>query len=289
MARSTATIYEEIRSQALTLATEANNQSLIDMFNSSSKVAVWKMMFYAVAFAINILESAFDLLRIIIDELISQKKPHSAKWYAEKAKAFQYGFNLVAESDEYDNTGLTDVQISSSMIITHAAVVEQEDRGIRIKVAKTVNGDLTKLSEIELSAFTTYMERIKDAGIKLRITSWFADDLKAALRIYYNPLVLTATGARIDGTDATPVQNAFKEYLRNLPFNGLFVPLLMIDQLQKVDGVVIVKDDVWQAKYGALDYTSIDVEYVPDAGYLRIQDDVLSNDLSIQFLPHAVI
>lgn len=284
MARSIDIIYEEIRVEALSQATTANNQSLIDMFNSTSKVALWKMLFYAVAFAINILENAFDLLKIIIDELISLKKPHSAKWYANKAKLFQYGFNLMPESDDYDNTGLTDTQVAASRIVSHAAVVEQ-DRGIRIKIAKTINGDLGALMTPELEAFTAYMQQVKDAGIKLRITSAIADDLKCTLRIFYNPLVLTSTGARIDGTDGFPVQSAFRNYLKNLPFNGLFVPQLMVDQLQKVDGVVIVKDDAWQARYGALDYSTIDVEYMPDAGYLRIDN----NNLNIQFLPHAVI
>lgn len=286
MARSINTIYEEIRSEAIVLATEANNQNLVDMYNNSSKVAIWKILFYSVAFGINVLENAFDLFRIIIDDLIAQKKPHSARWYAEKAKLFQYGFNLIPESDEYNNTGLTEAQIDAARIVSHAAVVEQE-RGIRIKVAKTVGSDLGALDAGELASFTAYIEQIKDAGVKLRITSSVADDLKCALRIYYNPLVLSETGARIDGTDIQPVQTAFKEYLKNLPFNGLFVPQLMIDQLQKVEGVVIVKDDSWLSRYGALDFSTIDVEYVPDAGYLRISDAELNS--SIQFIPHAVI
>lgn len=284
MARSVNTIYEEIRGEAITLATAANNQYLIDMLNNASKVAIWKILFYSVAFGTNVLENAFDLLKIIIDELIAQKKPHSARWYAEKAKLYQYGFNLIQESDEYNNSGLTDAQIAAARIVSHAAVVEQ-DRGIRIKVAKTVGDALDALIGGELASFTAYMEQVKDAGVKLRITSAVADDLKASLRIFYNPLVLSGTGARIDGTDMQPVQNAFKEYLKNLPFNGLFVPALMVDQLQKVDGVVIVKDDSWMARYGALDYSTIDVEYLPDAGYLKIADQ----DLSIQFIPHAVI
>jgi hypothetical protein len=284
MSRSINAIYEEIRGEAITLATAANNQSLIDMLNNTSKVAIWKILFYSVAFGINVLENAFDLLKIIIDELIAQKKPHSARWYAEKAKLYQYGFNLIQQSDEYNNSGLTDTQIAAARIVSHAAVVEQ-DRGIRIKVAKTVGDALAALNGGELASFTAYMEQVKDAGVKLRITSAVADDLKASLRIFYNPLVLSGTGARIDGTDMQPVQNAFKEYLKNLPFNGLFVPALMVDQLQKVDGVVIVKDDSWMARYGALDYSTIDVEYLPDAGYLRIADQ----DLSIQFIPHAVI
>jgi hypothetical protein len=47
------------------------------------------------------------------------------------------------------------------------------------------------------------------------------------LNIYYNALVLDGTGARLDGTEATPVQDAGTAFLNALPFNGL----MTIDQL----------------------------------------------------------
>jgi hypothetical protein len=288
MARTTQQIFDEIQAEALSLAQAAGNTAMINMLANTSKVAIWKLLFYAVAFTVNVLESIFDLFKADMDDMIKQLKPHSPRWYAEKAKSFQYGMTLIQESDQYDNTALTQSQIDATKIVTQAAVVEQNDsvnRGIRIKVAKTAGADLTALTAGELASFTAYMERVKDAGIKLNVTSAVADDLKADLRIFFDPLVLNGLGQRIDGTSMTPVQDAFKNYLKNLPFNGLFVPQLMIDQLQKVEGVIIVKDDSWQARYGANPFASIDVEYVPDAGYLRI-DDI---NFSLQFLPHAII
>lgn len=284
MARTTQQIFEQIKGEATRLATDANNEGMIDMLNNTSRVAIWKLLFYAVAFGIYVLETLFDLFRIETDETISKLKPHSARWYAEKAKLFQYGFPLVAESDYYDNAGLTQDQIDDSKIISHAAVIEQ-DRGIRIKVAKSAGEDLAPLNAGELASFAAYMEEIKDAGIKLRITTSPPDDLKCQLRIFYNPLVLRADGGRIDGNNEQPVQEAFKNYLKNLPFNGRFVPQHCLDQLQKVEGVIIAEDDLWQSRYGVRDFENIDVEVVPDSGYLRIQD----TDLSIQFIPHASI
>jgi hypothetical protein len=284
MARSIQTIFNQMQAEANRLATEANNETFIAMLNNSSRVAIWKILFYAVAYCTFLLEAIFDNFSLEIDDRIAKLKPSSARWYAEKAKDFQYGFPLVPESDFYDNSLLTQDQIDQSKIITHAAVVEQ-DRGIRIKVAKTVGSDLGPLAAGELAALQEYFAEIKPAGIKLNITSGNPDALKSTLRVYYNPLVLRADGGRIDGNDETPVQSAFKTYLENLPFNGLFIPQLMIDQLQKVPGVIIVKDDLWQARYGALDFNNIDVEYIPDAGYLRIADE----DLIIEFIPHAVI
>lgn len=284
MARTIQQIFDQMQQRAVQLATENNNQPAIDMFSSTSKVAVWKILFFACAFGIWTLETIFDLFRTEIDDRIAVIKPHSARWYAYMATQFQYGYNLPVESDTYDNTALTEAQITASKIITYAAVVEQT-RGIRIKVAKLVAGVKTPLSVDELTAFTAYMEQVKDAGIKLLITSGAPDDLKATLRIYYNAQVLTNTGGRIDGQTATPVQDAFNDYLNNLPFNGLFIPQLMIDHLQAVEGVVIVKDDSWQARYGALYFAAIDVEYNPDAGYLTISNA----NLNLTFIPHAVI
>jgi hypothetical protein len=284
MARTIQMIFDEMKTEAISLATDANSDAMIAMFNNTSKVAIWRLLFYTVAFSIFVVESIFDLFKLEVDDTIKTLKPHSSRWYAEKSKAFQYGLPLMSESDQYDNTGLTQAQIDAMRIISHAAVLEQE-RGIRIKVAKTVGDDLGPLAAGELTAFTDYMEEVKDAGIKLLITSGNPDDLKASIRIFYDPLVLAGDGSRIDGTDSTPVQSALKIFLKNLPFNGLFVPQMAVDALQKVEGVVIVKDDQWLARYGALDFTGIDVEYIPDAGYLRINNI----NLSITFTPHASI
>lgn len=284
MARSIQDIFDSIKGEALRLAMEANNQLVIDMLANTSRVAIWKILFYAVAFGIYSLEVIYDFFRLEVDDRLLQLKPHSARWYAEKAKAFQYGYPLIVESDYYDNSQLTEDQVNDSKIISYAAVVEQT-RGIRIKVAKLVGGVKTALEPDELTAFAQYMEDIKDAGIKLLITSGPPDELKAKLRVFYNPLVLRGDGGRIDGTDNMPVQNALNKYLDNLPFNGLFVPQLAVDQLQAVNGVVIVRDDQWTARYGTLDFAGVDVEYNPDAGYLKIAD----NGLEIAFIPHAVI
>jgi hypothetical protein len=270
--------------QGISLATKAGRADMVAMFNSTSRVAVWKILFWSAAFCINLCQQVYDLFRAETDDKISRLKPHSARWFAQMATSFQYGYNLVAEADYYDNTGLTDDQIGASKIIAYAAVVGQ-DRGIRIKVATLVGGQLAALTAPQLAAFTAYMEQIKPAGIKLLITSSVADDLQSKLRVYYNPLVLLATGGRIDGTDSAPVQSALDTYLKNLPFNGLFSPMLAVDALEKVDGVVLIKDDYWQARYGALDYAGIDYEYNPDAGYLRLA----VGGLDISFIPHAPI
>jgi hypothetical protein len=277
MARTITDIQNEIIAQV------QGNATLSLLLTSNSKTAIWRLTTYVVAVCIWTLETLFDIHTTDVNEVISKLKPHSLRWYAEKARAFQFGYNLVDDADIYDNSTLTDTQIEASKVVDYAAVVEQE-RGLRIKVAKDNGTDLAALSNTELNAFKEYMKRIKDAGVRLNITTGAADGLKLGLDIYYNPLVIKSDGTRLDGTNAEPVQTAIKTYLKNLPFNGVFVLQSIVDVLQGVDGVTIAHLTQAQAQYGALPYQSFAVKYLPDSGYLRLINPA---DLTLNFIPYS--
>ncbi len=251
------------------LAKVAADAVLNTELTSTSDFAIYRLFLYIVAFASWMVENLHDIFKADVNETIAAMKPHSLRWYAEKAKAFQYGYNLVDETDYYDNTGLTVAQILQSKIVAYAAVVEQV-RGLRIKVAKLVGGVLVPLDANELIAFVAYMNAIKDAGVKLNITTAVADKLRLQLVIEINPLVLKLDGSRNDGTDAAPVKAAQDNHLLNLPFNGLYSVQKNIDAIQKVEGVKDLQLIAVQTKYGNLNFTSVNISVVPDAGYLRI-------------------
>jgi hypothetical protein len=165
--------------------------------------------------------------------------------------------------------------------VAYAAVVEAE-RGLRIKVAKDNGTDLERLHPTEeMPAFTAYMNRVKDAGVKLLITSTAADELKLSLEVYYDPLILDSTGSRLDGSDNKPVQKAVRNYLRNLPFNGIFVLAYLVDVLQQVPGVVVPHVLAANARFASLPFTSFGVQYQPDSGYLRLINE---GDLTITWI-----
>lgn len=279
MARTITEIQDDIISRITATA------GLTDL-NSSSKVAVWRMWTYVVAVTVWALENLFDLHKNEVNTLINEKAPHSLRWYANKAKDFQYGSELVHEEDYYDNSNLSEDDLAERKIIAFSAIAEQA-KGLRLKVARIVSGDLDALSVIQLAAFEEYMNRIKDAGVNpLIIESRPADSLKLSLNIFYDPLVLDNTGARLDGTDPDPVRKKTKDYLKNLPFNGTMVLAYLVDALQQVDGVVIPHIGLAQARYGEIPYTPFDVKYSPDAGYLRILNDA---DLQISYTPQSAI
>lgn len=277
MARTITEIQNALIAQVQTDAT------LSGLLTSTSRVAIWRVWCYIVAVCQWTIENLHDIFKVDVNTTIATLKPHTAKWYATKALAFQFGYDLPADSDVYDNTGIDDATIAASKIISYVAVVEQ-DKFLRIKVARTVGNDLTALTNTQLTAFKAYMSLIKDAGVKLSITTGTADGLKLSADIYYDALVFNIDGNRLDGTNATPVQDAIKNYLKNLPFNGVFALQNLEDQLQLVDGVKLIHFTNASAQYGMLAYTNFAVYYIPDSGYLRF---LLDADLQLNFIAYS--
>ncbi len=46
----------------------------------------------------------------------------------------------------------------------------------------------------------------------------------------------------------------------------------MVDAVQAVPGVVDLSPDSTQTKYGALNFTAVNISFIPDSGYLVIED-----------------
>ncbi len=251
--------------------------------NSTSNVAIWLLWTYIIAVCQWTLETLFDAHKTEVNAIIANQKPHTLQWYVSKAKAFQYGMVLPADSDVYAIVPPVDPSI---LIVAYAAAVELSSL-VRIKTAQLIGGVLAPLSGGQLTSLAAYMNRIKDAGVRLQVTSGNADNLHLAMNIYYDPLVIDDSGARIDGTDPTPVKTAINTFLDSLPFNGLFILNFLTDALQAVEGVRIVQVVNAQANYGSTAYMPIYVEYIPDAGYLVLDEAYF--DANVNYVAHGVI
>ena len=258
------------------------------LLTSTSGVSIYRLFLYIVAFCAWTIDNLHDLFKKEVQDFIYAEEPHTARWYVKMAKLFEYGQNLVPEKDYYDNTGLTDDQVAASKIISYAAFVELPY--VRLKVAKKAGASLGPLTDAELNAFRAYVMRFKDAGVKLKlatttsastITSGDPDKLRLVCRFKFNPLVLDDTGARIDGTSTTPVPDAIRGYLENIDFNGLFSIQKLVDAVQAVDGYSDFAIDQIQTQYGVLPFTAVNIDFVPDGGYLVIEDA----DLIITYIP----
>ena len=244
-----------------------------------SKVSIENILFNVVAFAMWLLEKLINQNRTEINEQIATSRIHTQKWYREKALDFMYGYDL-NDTDEYDTTNLTDEQIASAKIIANAAPVKMQGY-LRMKVVKRVGDELAPLEPAELTAFTSYMNYVTDAGTYVIPTTNIADDLKLTLDVYYNDLILAGDGSRLDGTANAPVQDAIKNYLKSLRFNGSFIESKLEGEIEAVEGVTMVKVVGAWSKYGSHEYEStanpnvgkINEIRIPDAGYMKLDDD----------------
>lgn len=271
---------EEIQ-QAIINTKEAD--PVLSGLTSTSNVSVWRLWTYVVAVCQWVLENLFDAHREEVSGMLATQKPHTLQWYVTKAKQFQYGVALETGSDSYP-APTTDPSVG---IIQYAAAVELTNL-VRLKVATIgTGGVLSAISAPQLTAFEAYMRVIKDAGVRIQVTSGAADILQLALNIFYDPLVLDNTGARLDGTSYTPVKDAVNALLSSLPFNGLFVINNLIAALQAIDGVLIGYVTSAAATYASLPLTAIAVEYTPDAGYMVLDDTFF--DANIIYTAHAPI
>jgi hypothetical protein len=253
---------------------------LAAILTSTSKTAIWRLTTYIVAVCVWMLEKLFDTHKADVERYISNKSPHRELWYKDKALLFQFGYTLPPDTDIYETID-TDAQIIKHATANEA--VTENDSVLTIKVAKDNAGSLAELSVEEKAAFTTYMQRIKDAGVKLRIVSQEADHLRLVLECHYDPLVLNSSGERLDGTNNTPVQDAINSYLEVLPFNGEFTIMALTDVLQIVDGIKIPQVLSAEAKWGAFEWEIITAKYIPEAGWLKVYD----GDITINWIAYG--
>ena len=244
---------------------------------STSKVSLYRLFAYTVAYCIQTLENVFDTHLINVNNSLSNLKVHRLGWYKQKALDFQYGFDLITDTDKYDNTGFTQTQIDNSKIIKYVAASEAvgESRLI-IKIATDNGTDLAPISEGEKDALEAYFAEVKDAGVQITILNNSADRLYPYIRIFYDPLVLDEEGNSIIA-GGKPVETAIAELLKTLPFDGALSVIALVDALQVMPGVVIPQVDQLTVSWfdsDLLDYgtpVAIDVKKVPESGYFKIQ------------------
>lgn len=267
--------------QTLILQAKAQEPALNEL-NSTSKVAIWRLWVYIIAVAIWSLEKLFDQHRADIDKRLAELKPHTARWYRNKALAFQYGFDLLTDSDKFNNQGHTEEAIEASKIVKYSAVIESKNEGrLIVKIAGEQGEQLQPITEPQKQAFEAYLQEIKDAGVRLSVVNYQPDVLHLQMKIVYDPLVLDSNGQSI--IHATkPVETAIKSYLKRLPFNGELVLAHLIDALQQAEGVKIPHLVLAQSKnitssgeYGA--FETIEINKIPTAGYFTIDN---FNDIS---------
>jgi len=243
MARSINTIYDAIITEkesnpalsGLNPAAGENANNLLSDLSSGSKVAIWRLLFWISAVSIWAFENILDLFQLEMIALSETLITGTARWYWKKCYEYQHGDVLVWDSvNSRFNYASTNALIQ---IIKRAAVVDQPGLLV-IKVAKLSGGIPVPLSSPELVSFSEYINLIKFAGTNVNIVSQNADLLKITMSVKVDPLVISITGESILVPGTYPVENAVNDYIQQLPFNGILNLTSLVDEIQKIPGVV---------------------------------------------------
>lgn len=258
-----------------------NTQSLLSDLQSNSKVARWSLIVWLMAFAIYITVLSCEIVA-------GQTESGTAPWYQRKAFEFQFGDNLIINNNKPSYFNIN----PSAQIIKYASTIAL-NHTLYLKVAKRMGNNPVPLTTPEKAAFEYYMELVKFAGTKITVVSQNADDVVISATIYYNPLVLDASGMHILNGNK-PVEDAINNHLQSLQFDGVLHIDFLQDAIQKAEGVnhVIMHSVKLKPWYAApVDY--IELMSLPsqssasEAGFIRVSaaaGETLTSTINYQSL-----
>ena len=227
MARDITTIQNEIISA---VQADANLAGL----TSPSAVSIWRLWTRIIAASLETEEQLNDLLRLEMEQLAREAVPGTADWLQKRVLEFQYDALNPQIVTVIDGKATYTTVDASLRIVTRAAVVEQSNGRVLVKVAKDDGaGGLEPLNALELTALTGYLDAIGFVGIPIDSISLQADRLRFYVDIYYlrqyDPTIVKAN-----------IITAVDEYLSNLSvidFNGTITRSDLIEVIQHVEGV----------------------------------------------------
>lgn len=285
MARTIQEIYDEMITEKVTMVqlntlepNIDNAQTLLSDLTTSSKVAIWRLMFFTLAVGIWTLEKLFDEHKVWIEARAQELIVGTAIWYRTKALEYQHGDALVWSDPIYKYA-----TVNEAVQIVKLASVNEVGGQVLIKVAKLASGEPAPLTVPELTAFQAYMQKIKFAGVNMSCISRDPDLLKIYYRVYVDPLLINSSGELISNTAIKPVEDAINNYCKGLPFNGVFSVTELTDKIQAATGVINPVFESGDAKYGTNPYVALGDFYNPNAGYLKV-DPVFPLTTTITYL-----
>lgn len=227
-----------------------------------SRASVISVLFYVFAAAAWTLEALFDTYRAEVDARIDALIPHRPKWYRDKMLAFVKDRPLLPDSDRCDTAGMTEAQIAAAQVIRHATADENAAASLlTIKIAGERDGRRCPLDTETERQVAAYLARIKDAGVRTVLVNTAPDRFDCDADIYFDAM-LTASAVE------NACRAAIADYVENLPFNGEYTHMALIDRLQTVEGVRIAELRSAAATAAGEHFVqTIDARCVPAAGY----------------------
>ncbi len=321
MSRTIAEIQQEILD-------EKESQSALAGLTNESKTAIWRLWTYIVASAIWIHEQIVERnARISRPHTLDWYRTQALDFVDGRDLVFNDGF-FEFDTAGLDGDQIEDLKIVKHCAVSEIDLTTilnpegeltiRNDSGDRInvdvgnvdadqllsnyfrnqvgvvfmKVAKDDGTNITNLNVEEQARFREYVNRIKDAGNQVQISSFPGDKLELNLVVYVDPLIIFINP---DGSNdeengvllangTSPVVDAIETYLRNIEFNGAIVKTFLVDAIQQAPGVNIPLLQNMRAGATMSTLNTIDGEfYIPDSGYF----DLNELTINVRYLPYT--
>lgn len=219
-----------------------------------SAVSVESLLFYALAFGLMVLEKIVGDKITKLEERFNRLRPHTLSWYAEKIKAFQLNHTLPTDSDVY-------LEINEDAQVVKYCSLTERNGILSAKIAGQKDGKPSRLEHDTVKKVSEYVARVKDAGVRVMLTSGDADKFSIKLLIHFDPLKDLTT---------RDIERAISTYLQSMPFDGIYSNMALIDAIQKIDGVRVAEVLISSASYGNNTPEEIVSTYVPMSGYMKL-------------------
>jgi len=263
---TTEEIYNNIVSEK-----ESGNYPELDTLDSTSKVSVWRLFVWIFAFFSKAIEELFASHKSYIEDVFAKNQHGSLAWWISECKKFQDGDSL-----QFIDGVFRYATIDETKQIVKQVALESLNQVLVFKVVKeTEEGDFDVLTDDEQTRFRQYVNMIKFPGTSIRVKSDPADNIKLSFKIYYDALL---SQADIE----TAINETVSNYIKNIVFNGKFVPTKLIDEIQKIAGVEIPIYVSGQHKnYSESDYVDIGDFFTAAAGYSEL------TELNLEFIANV--
>ena len=234
-------------------------------------LSIESILFYLFAVAAWALEKLFDTYKGEVDTRIEEIIPHRPRWYRDKVLAFMKGKTLIADTDRYDTTAMTEDAIAAARVVKHAVAVDNRDASLlTIKVAGEKDGKRCRLDAETEAQLAAYIAEIKDAGVRTALVNIDPDRFNCEADVYYDPMLVAETVE-------SACREAVRNYIENLPFNGEYTNMALVDALQTLDGVRIVEfRGATTVAAGEEVLVTFVARCIPAAGYFEMGDVVLN-------------
>lgn len=254
-----------------------NSEQELNDINSTSKVSLWRLIVWIIAFVLYIQEQ-------ILTELANQTRPQNIPNFQSKVFDFHDGLEhkFINGRFQYDYTGVDNPD--ALKIIKKAAVFENDNEQIVVKFALENN---VLATDEQIGRIRAYLKDEKPPGTSLLLVNKLPDQLKNTLTVYVDIQVIDIlTGRLLNSTEEIyPVKLAIKNYLLKLEFNGAFVINRYIREIENQNGIELANINLIQSKYDLYPFEDFVVFKEPQSGHFQLDDE----NLTINYLDYALV